>query len=67
VRPCKQQFYFAASDVARAFARFCLKKGFDIIFRDKRKPGELENLDALRGALRQMRDEALMIKKFPVI
>ena len=65
VQPGELQFHFAESDVARAFARFCLKKGFDIVFRDKRKPGELENLDALRDGLRKMRDEALMIKKFP--
>jgi len=65
VQPGELQFHFAESDVARGFARFCLKKGFDIVFRDKRKPGELKNLDALRSGSRKIRDEALMIKQSP--
>ncbi|MGT2438154.1 hypothetical protein ACU4GH_22595 [Bradyrhizobium betae] len=59
------QFHFAKPDVARAFALFCLRKGFDISLRDKRRPGELENLDALRNEIRRPRDGALMMKSFP--
>ncbi|MBR0751586.1 hypothetical protein JQ604_05285 [Bradyrhizobium jicamae] len=65
VQPGELQFHFSESDPARAFARFCLKKGLDISLRDKRKSGELEDLDALRGEIKQPRDAALMMKGFP--
>lgn len=59
------QFHFAEFDVSCAFARACLKKGFEVALRDKRKSGELESLDALRAEIRQPRDDALMMKHFP--
>jgi hypothetical protein len=65
VQPGELQFHFAAFDVARSLAKLCLRKGFDITFRDKRKPGEVENLDILRAEIRQPRDGALMMKTFP--
>jgi hypothetical protein len=65
VQPGELQFHFVEFEIARTFARFCLRKRFDIVFRDKRKVGELENMDALRKGLTQMRDEALMVKKTP--
>jgi hypothetical protein len=65
VQPRELQFHFAEFDVARAFAQFCLRKAFDITFRDKRKPREHEKLDALRAALKSMRDDSLMLKKTP--
>ena len=65
VQPGELQFHFAAFDVARGFAKFCLRKGFDITLRDKRKPSEVESLDTLRAEMRQPRDESLMMKTFP--
>ncbi|MHC2842816.1 hypothetical protein [Bradyrhizobium diazoefficiens] len=65
VQPGELQFHFAEADVARTFARFCLRKGFDISLRDKRKSGEQESLDPLRKEIRQPRDAALMMKTFP--
>lgn len=65
VQPGELQFHFEALDIACAFARFCLKKGFDTSLRDKRKSGVVESLDAPRSELRQPRDDALMMKTFP--
>ncbi|WIW47408.2 hypothetical protein ML401_04615 [Bradyrhizobium sp. 62B] len=59
------QFHFTGPDVARSFALFCLRKGFDISLRDKRRPGEPENLDPLRNEISRPRDAALMMKSFP--
>jgi hypothetical protein len=64
VQPGELQFHFAAFDVARTIAELCLRKGLDITLRDKRKSGEVENLDSLRDELRQPRDDALMMKTF---
>lgn len=58
------QFHFAMYEVAEAFTKFCLKKGFDTVVRDKRKPGE-KSLDDLHVDAGRMRDEALAIKRFP--
>ena len=65
VLPGELQFHFAEFDVSRAFARFCLKKGFDITLRDKRKSGHVENLDALRAEIQPPKDDAMMMKRFP--
>ena len=65
VQPCELQFHFAEFDVARSFGVFCLKKGVDITLRDKRSSGRLQSLDALRAEVKQPRDDALMMKKFP--
>lgn len=37
VQPDELQFHFAEFNVARSFAKFCLKKGYEITLRDKRK------------------------------
>jgi hypothetical protein len=65
VQPGELQFHFAAPDVARTVAKLCLRKGFDITFRDKRKGKEVESLDSLRAELSRPRDDALMMKTFP--
>jgi len=65
VQPGELQLHFAAVDVACTVAKLCLRKGFDITFRDKRKSGEVESLDTLRAELRRSRDDALTMKTFP--
>jgi hypothetical protein len=65
VQPGELQFHFEEIGVAQTFARFCVKKGFNISFRDKRELGEMEDLNSLTDGPRQLRDRALMVKMRP--
>jgi hypothetical protein len=65
IQPSELQFHFDDPEAARKFTRFCLHKAHDATLRDKRKNGELENIEALRGRQEREMDPDLMMKRFP--
>jgi hypothetical protein len=65
VQPGELRFHFAAYDSAFPFVAYCLKRKFETTFRDDRKLGVLQNLDAFRNLPRPQKDKFLMVQTTP--